>query len=465
VITGAVSTAYRLTSADVAHTVRVLVTAGNSSGSASASSAPTATVSAGGPPAPPTNLASPAVTGPAVVGAVLQASTGSWSGSPTAYAYQWKDCNTKGESCTAIVHATESAYSLVGADVGHTLRVLVTASNAGGASEALSAASGVVVKEKSGGSTGCFADPEACGFPGPASTGPSGAGASKCSSFVVSGSKTVTHSGERLENLNIKGSLTVAENVTNVTVNNVCITDNAEDEYEIVKLEKGASGFTITNSVIRGANATTESAQEALRNGWNNTGAVASSDYIYNCGDCVFGEWKLTNSYVLNNGEADRPEPSNPNGKSQAHYENIYFVNSAFVAENDTLLNPESQTAVVFGNTYNGSGYSGACHNRLTVTNSLLAGGGYMFYPCGNATSVGNATMTIKNNRFARCLGTLERPYGSVCKGGFDTHGYYPLGGYYNVVTATYQATGWVWEGNLWDDNLASCVYMSAACE
>ena len=77
---------------------------------------------------------------------VLETTTnGTWSNSPTSYAYQWQDCNSSGESCANISGATSSSYTPVAGDVGHTLVVRVTATNAGGSATATSAARSVVV--------------------------------------------------------------------------------------------------------------------------------------------------------------------------------------------------------------------------------------------------------------------------------------------------------------------------------
>ena len=95
-------------------------------------------------PAPPVNTALPAVSGSAVEGQTLSARAGSWEGSPTSYTYQWEDCNTSGEACANISRATSSAYKLTSTDVGHTLRVVVTATNTGGSTKATSAATATI---------------------------------------------------------------------------------------------------------------------------------------------------------------------------------------------------------------------------------------------------------------------------------------------------------------------------------
>jgi hypothetical protein len=139
-IGGATSASYTLVASDVGHTIRAVVTASNSGGSASASSAQTAVATG----LPPSNTALPTITGTAQQGQSLTASNGSWTNSPTAFAYQWEDCNTSGAGCTSIPGATSSSYTLVAGDVGHTIRAVVTASNAAGSTPATSAATGVV---------------------------------------------------------------------------------------------------------------------------------------------------------------------------------------------------------------------------------------------------------------------------------------------------------------------------------
>jgi len=94
--------------------------------------------------AAPQNTAPPKITGTAREGQVLTASTGTWSNSPTSFTYQWLRCASDGTGCGAITGATSSTYTLVAGDVGHTLRVAVTAANADGKATARSAATDVV---------------------------------------------------------------------------------------------------------------------------------------------------------------------------------------------------------------------------------------------------------------------------------------------------------------------------------
>lgn len=141
-ITGADTQTYVLGSADVGHTIRVDVTAKNADGSASELSAPTKTVVAADAPV---NTALPKVSGTAREGSTLTGDSGTWKGTaPITYDYQWRRCNSAGASCSSISGATQTSYTLTHDDVGHTLRLRVTASNAAGESEALSEPTAVV---------------------------------------------------------------------------------------------------------------------------------------------------------------------------------------------------------------------------------------------------------------------------------------------------------------------------------
>ena len=96
----------------------------------------------------PIAVAAPTITGAASpqTGNQVTATTGSWQGaSNSGYTYQWLRCNAVGASCSNIGGATSATYTVVGGDVGSTLRVTVTASNpAGTTTSAQSAATGVV---------------------------------------------------------------------------------------------------------------------------------------------------------------------------------------------------------------------------------------------------------------------------------------------------------------------------------
>ncbi len=142
-IGGATNQTYSAVAEDVGHELRVSETASNAGGSGSTvESAATAVVV----PPVPVDSTVPTITGTAQQGDTLSEDHGAWSNSPTGYAYQWLRCNSSGSSCVAIGGATNQTYPPVGEDVGHTLRVSETASNAGGSGSTVeSEATGVVM--------------------------------------------------------------------------------------------------------------------------------------------------------------------------------------------------------------------------------------------------------------------------------------------------------------------------------
>src|SRR4051812_10230529 len=94
--------------------------------------------------AAPENTAAPQISGTAKEGETLSTSNGTWSNSPSSYAYQWRRCASDGRACGDITGATKQAYAVVAADIGRTPPVVVTASNAGGKASAASEAADVV---------------------------------------------------------------------------------------------------------------------------------------------------------------------------------------------------------------------------------------------------------------------------------------------------------------------------------
>jgi alpha-tubulin suppressor-like RCC1 family protein len=139
-ISGATNASYVAVLLDVSHTLCLVVTATNSGGSTSATSDKTGVVTA----ATPLNTALPVIAGTVQQGQTLSTSNGSWSYSPTSYAYQWRSCDSSGGSCSNISGATNASYVIPGDASSSTLRVVVTATNSVGPTSATSAASGIV---------------------------------------------------------------------------------------------------------------------------------------------------------------------------------------------------------------------------------------------------------------------------------------------------------------------------------
>jgi hypothetical protein len=108
---------------------------------------PTApTVPAPQAPLAPAVTAAPEVKGFAMVDEMLSATRGTWSGSPT-LGLEWQRCDARGENCEGTGLSTET-YTVIPFDIGKTLRVKITASNAAGARTATSAVTEVISELK-----------------------------------------------------------------------------------------------------------------------------------------------------------------------------------------------------------------------------------------------------------------------------------------------------------------------------
>jgi hypothetical protein len=132
-IAGATSKQYTATAADAGHRLRIAVTASNRDGSGTATSRPTATIASSG--SAPANRRLPSLDGTTRQGSTLSVDRGRWVGTaPIRYDYTWQRCDQNGNNCiTFIAHnAGAASYTLGTADVGHTMKVEVTAYNAHG---------------------------------------------------------------------------------------------------------------------------------------------------------------------------------------------------------------------------------------------------------------------------------------------------------------------------------------------
>ena len=142
-VASATASTYVVTEFDVGYFIKLAVVATNGVGSSSAALSDPTTVVVD---IAPTNTALPVITGTARTGETLTTSRGSWTSSPSTYAYQWKRASTVGGSYTNIASATDRTYDLTDADIDKFIKVSVIATNIIGASSAaLSAATSVVI--------------------------------------------------------------------------------------------------------------------------------------------------------------------------------------------------------------------------------------------------------------------------------------------------------------------------------
>jgi hypothetical protein len=301
--------------------------------------------------------------------------------------------------------------------------------------------------------TQCFTSPNVCGYPAPATTGvPAGV------TLKPSGSITVTKAGTVIAGLEVTGTINVvADDVTiedtKVVQNGNCGSTTACGNYAI-RTDESA-----TNTTIRNVETTTApglTCQQDIRD----TGGTMTIEraYMHGCDGNVYtqGPTVLKDSYGIAKFAI-----------STDHIENVYMNETSLTAIHDTLFNPIDQTAVIFGNSGDGTNVTN-CSNHITILGSLLAGGGYSLYPCAHSSQPGSSSLVVEGNHFARCV-TKEgyEPDGGThpCVGGADSNGYYPNSGSFGIAAYYYPGVG-TWRGNVWDNNLAKvCIDRSTNCE
>ncbi len=143
-IIGATGRTYAPASVDEGRQLRVDVTASGEGGHTIASSELTDGVKPG-PLPPPENTGLPLISGEARDTETLTGTDGYWAGASSARAYQWLRCaSAGGANCSPIPGAERNSYTLTRADVGSTVRLRVTATNASGPSAADSSPTAIV---------------------------------------------------------------------------------------------------------------------------------------------------------------------------------------------------------------------------------------------------------------------------------------------------------------------------------
>lgn len=89
----------------------------------------------------PENTAAPAVSGTPQVGQTLTVTTGTWTGSPTSYAYQWQR-SLDGSTGWTNIGTNAATYVVASGELGQFVRCVVTATNGAGSGSANSGISG-----------------------------------------------------------------------------------------------------------------------------------------------------------------------------------------------------------------------------------------------------------------------------------------------------------------------------------
>ena len=285
----------------------------------------------------------------------------------------------------------------------------------------------------------CFSQPSSCGYPDATNTGvPAG------TSLASSGSVTLS-AGQTLANKNVTGEVNVTG--ANVTIENSKIhTTGGGSGATAIILGNGATNFKLINSEVYGNGSKTNAPESGVWNHYNNSGAQVIGSYIHGSPDNWEGRVDLVkDSYMIVDAKY-----------SGAHSENIYICGATAIVDHSTLYNESDETSLIFGDGICGKG------NTVSVTNSMLAGGGYMLQP--NAKGV-SAPVTITGNRVGRCLTAAHQESwgGYECAEGADSYGYWPRGGHYGISADL--GNNATWSGNVWDDNgQAVCASGAAGC-
>jgi hypothetical protein len=256
--------------------------------------------------------------------------------------------------------------------------------------------------------TNCIARPSACGYPDPSNTGvPAG------TTLTPSGSINITKAGTVISGLDVRGTIVVSAN--NVTIRDTRVATAYPDGGAIL-IEPKISGTLIEDSTIHGQGSGADAVAYAIQNaGWGpNTSTVVRRVQMYDCTECYNGPGTLEDSYANVSAVT-----------AGAHYEDVYYGGAAglLTIRHDTLLNPQPQTAVVFTKPDFGT------VTNVTVTDSLLAGGGWTIYGGGDTAT----NLKITNNRFSPI--------------------YHPKIGYFGIDTG-FNWPKTVWTGNRWDTTL-----------
>jgi hypothetical protein len=273
----------------------------------------------------------------------------------------------------------------------------------------------------------CFSQPSSCGYPDATNTGvPAG------TSLTNSGNVTLS-AGQTLSNKNVTGEVNVTG--ANVTIENSKIhTSGGGSGVTAIMLGNGATNFKLINSEVYGNGSKTNAPESGVWNHYNNSGAQVIGSYIHGSPDNWEGRVDLVkDSYMIVDAKY-----------SGAHSENIYICGATAIVDHSTLYNESDETSLIFGDGICGKG------NTVSVTDSMLAGGGYMLQP--NAKGV-SAPVTITGNRVGRCVTAAHQESwgGYECADGADSNGYWPRGGHYGISADL--GNNATWSGNVWDDN------------
>jgi hypothetical protein len=264
----------------------------------------------------------------------------------------------------------------------------------------------------------CISKPSACGYPDTTNTGvPAGTALTPSSNEV-----TVTKAGTTISGIALTSSIAVDADNTTIKDSEITVdgtqTCGGSCGGRGIWIAPGVTGTIVEHVTCHGGAASGDDVtQYCIAN--NNSSTQVSYLYAYNCTECFTGPGTLSDSFLDVTGTIQGE-----------HYEDIYYGGGAgpLIVNHNTMLNPQGQTAVVFASVDFGD------LPQLTITDNLMAGGGYVIYG-GGSGSGGSVTgpITVTGNRFSRI--------------------YYPDGGYYGLA-GDFVDGHTTWSENIWDETL-----------
>jgi nitrous oxidase accessory protein NosD len=269
---------------------------------------------------------------------------------------------------------------------------------------------------------GCAAaESRVCGFPDATNTGvPAGAVLRTVPGQVSQGTGwsydaatkqvNVTGSGAVLTGLSIPCNLNIT--ASNVTVNDDKVLTGGTYGITI----QHTANVTIENSTVSGLNQTTGRVNYAIDDLYSDsTGLVIKNNDVadWRIGVNVAGG-QVTGNYI-----------HDPGYIAGDHTDGLYDNGGTMplTISGNTILNNLTEVDAIFL-----AGNAGQSTSNKTITNNLLAGGGYAIYAGSHARSASN--IVIRENRFSQL--------------------YYPSGGRYGPI-ADFDPRG---KGNVWSDNV-----------
>jgi hypothetical protein len=266
------------------------------------------------------------------------------------------------------------------------------------------------------------AAPQGCGFPDASNTGvPAGISLKTVPGQVSSGTGWSYDATTRQVNVTGRGAVLTGLSIRcnlNITASDVTINDDrvlTAGNFGITI--RHTASVTVENSTVGGLNKTSGRVSYAIDDIYgDSTDLVVKNNNVSN--------WRI--GVNVSSGQVTGNYIHDPGYISGDHTED-FFDNGGtlpLTISGNTMLNSLSETTAIFV----ASNPAAAIANK-TITNNLLAGGGYAIYAGGGSHSTSN--IIIKDNRFGQL--------------------YYPKSGQYGPVTDfDSRGKGNVWSGNVW---------------